>query len=173
VLPEPERDWKRINVDLGPPRGLITLAMKLAVVDPTNWDGELVTDSVSKCTRLGKCEMMRIRWRPAAYKARLPRDELPMLLIAQANRFAQSADRIIAGWLTGHFRSFLAIARIGPTAGHHVSDGGSSGWLAGALAIADGQDSRLKFLFDHSGIRRCKRVLGGQILTRPGGRLIG
>src|SRR5262249_31073351 len=60
VLPEPERNWKRINVDLLPPRGLITLAMKLSVVGPTNRDGELVAHSVSECTRLHKREMMRI-----------------------------------------------------------------------------------------------------------------
>ena len=88
VLPEPERDWKRINVDLAPPCGLVTLAMKLAVVDPTNRDGELIAHSVSEGARLHKREVMRIRRRSAAYKARLPRYELPMLLIAQANRFA-------------------------------------------------------------------------------------
>jgi hypothetical protein len=52
LLPEPERDWKRINVDLAPPRGLVALAVKFAVVDPTNRDGELIADSVSKSTRL-------------------------------------------------------------------------------------------------------------------------
>jgi hypothetical protein len=173
VLPEPERDWKRINVDLAPPRGLVTLAMKLAVVDPTNRDGELIADSVSECTRLHKRQMVRIRRRPAAYKARLPGHELPVLLIAQANRFAQGADCAVARRLTGRFRSFLAIAHIRPTGGHHVSDGDSIGWLARALAIADRRDSRLKFLFDNSGIPRCKRVLGGKILMCPGGRLIG
>src|SRR5262249_54295275 len=121
VLPEPERDWKRINVDLVPPRRLVTLAMKFAVVDPTNWDGELIADSVSEGTRLHKRQMMRIRWRPAAYKARLPGHELPVLLIAQANRFAQAADCAIARRLTRPFRSFLAIVRIRPTGGHHVS----------------------------------------------------
>jgi hypothetical protein len=32
VLPEPECNWKRSNVDLG----LVTLAMKLAMMDPTD-----------------------------------------------------------------------------------------------------------------------------------------
>src|SRR5260370_407152 len=84
--------------------------MKLAVVDPTNRNGKLVANSVSECTRLHKREMMCIRWRPAAYKARLPGHELPELLIAQANRFAQDAGCAIAGGLRGHFRSFLATA---------------------------------------------------------------
>jgi hypothetical protein len=34
VLPEPERDWKRIDVELLPPSGFITRAVKLAVMDP-------------------------------------------------------------------------------------------------------------------------------------------
>jgi hypothetical protein len=34
---------------------------------------------------------MRIRRRAAAYQARLPQHELPVVFIAQANRFAQSA----------------------------------------------------------------------------------
>jgi hypothetical protein len=93
-----------------------------------------------------------------------------VLLIAQANRFAQGADCAIARRLTGDFRSFLAIAHIRPTGGH---DGDSIGWRARALAIADAREFRLKLLFDHSSIIRCKRVLGGKILTRPGGRIIG
>ena len=136
-------------MDLAPPRGLVTLAMKLAVVDPTNRDGELIADSLSECTRLHIREVMRVRRRPAAYKARLSGHELPVLLIAQANRLAQGADCAIARRLTGRFRSFLAIACIRPTGGHHVSDVHSIGWLGRALAIADGRESRLKFLFNN------------------------
>src|SRR5262245_49956903 len=126
--------------------------MKLAVVGPTNRDGELVADSVSECTRLHKREMMRIRRRPAAYEARLPGHELPVLPIAHANRFAQSADCAAAGRLTGYFRSFLVITLTRPTVRHHVSDRAGIGWLARAIAIADARDSCLKFLFDYSGI---------------------
>src|SRR5262249_4878132 len=110
VLPEPERDWKRIDGELLPPCGLITRAMKLAVVDPTNRDGELVADSVSKRTRLGKREVMRIRRRPAAYKARLPGHELPVLLIAQANRFAQSTGHPAARSLFGPVDAFRLVS---------------------------------------------------------------
>jgi hypothetical protein len=52
VLPEPERDWKRVDVELLPPRGRVAKTMKLAVMDPTNRDGELVADSVTERTRL-------------------------------------------------------------------------------------------------------------------------
>src|ERR1700747_2890790 len=65
--------------------------MKLAVMDPANRDGELVAHSVSKRTRLGKREVMRIRRHAATHKTRLPQYELPVVLIAQAHRFAQRA----------------------------------------------------------------------------------
>jgi hypothetical protein len=60
VLPELEREWKRVDVELLPPCGLITRAMNLAVVDPTNWDRELIADPMSECTRLHEREVMRI-----------------------------------------------------------------------------------------------------------------
>ena len=82
MLPEPERDWKRIDVELLPPRGLITGAMQLAVMDSANRDGELVAHPVSKRTRLGKREVMRIRRHAAAHKAGLPQDEPEVVLIA-------------------------------------------------------------------------------------------
>src|SRR4029450_13086294 len=41
MLPEPECDWKWIDVELLPPSGLITRPMKLAVMDPANRDGKL------------------------------------------------------------------------------------------------------------------------------------
>ena len=147
--------------------------MKLAVVDPTNRDGELIADSASEGTRLHKRQVMRIRRRSAADKACLPGHELPVLLIAHANRFPQGADCALARGLTGYFRSFLAIVRIRPIGRHHVSGRQRIAWLGRAFAIADAQDSCLKFLFHNSGIPSCKRVLGGQIPTRPGGRLLG
>ena len=55
--------------------------MKLAVMDPADWDGELVAHSTSHCTRLGKGQVVRIRWYAAAHEARLPKNELPVVLI--------------------------------------------------------------------------------------------
>src|SRR5262245_27609291 len=75
--------------------------MQVAVMDPANRDGELVAHPVSKRTRLGKREVMRIRRYAAAHNTRLPQDELPVLLIAQADRFAQSTDRPAARSLFG------------------------------------------------------------------------
>jgi len=94
------------HVELLPPCGLITRAMKLAVMDPANRDSELVAHSVSKRTRLGKREVMRIRRRAAAHKTSQPLHELPMVLVAQTDRFTQSTDHPAARSLVGHRRSF-------------------------------------------------------------------
>jgi hypothetical protein len=66
--------------------------MELAVVGAANRNDEFVAHPSPECAGLGEGEVMRIRWHAAAHKAGLPQHELPMLLIAQANRLAQSAD---------------------------------------------------------------------------------
>src|SRR5207249_3470805 len=92
LLPEPKRDRNRVDVELPPPCGLVTRAMQLAVMDPADRDDELVAHAASECTRLCKREVMRIRRHAAAHKARLPQHEFPVVLIAEANSFAQSTD---------------------------------------------------------------------------------
>src|SRR5262244_4483602 len=113
--PESRRNWQRIDIELLPPCGLIARAMKLAVVDPTNRHGELVAHSVSKRTRLGKREVMRIRRYAATHKTRLPQYELPVVLIAQADGFAQSTDHTATRSLFGRRRGFLARVRVRST----------------------------------------------------------
>jgi hypothetical protein len=108
VLPEPERDWNRIDVERAPPCSLVTRAMQLAMVDSANRDDELVAHSSAQRTRLCKGEMVRIGWHTAAHKARLPQHEFPMVFIAQANRLTQSTDHVPAGLLLGPPRSFGA-----------------------------------------------------------------
>ena len=66
--------------------------MQLAVMDPADRNGELVAHAASECARLRKGEVMRIRRHAAAHKAGLPQNESPVVLIAQANRLAQTPD---------------------------------------------------------------------------------
>src|SRR5215467_10069159 len=176
VLPEPERHWERINLELLPPCGLITGAMKLAVMDPANRDSELVAHSVSKCTRLGKREVMRIRRYAATHKTRLPQYELPVLLIAQADRFAQSTDRPVSRSLFGPRRGFPAGVRVRSASKYEVLVGESKRRPVRrpvrGLAIADRGEPILKPLLDNFGIYRCQGVLGRQISLGPDGRLI-
>jgi hypothetical protein len=56
--------------------------MKFAVMDPTDRDNELVAHSAAQRTRLRKGEVVGIRWHAAAHQARLPQNELPVVLIA-------------------------------------------------------------------------------------------
>ena len=82
LLPELQRDWNRIDIEAAPPCGFVTTAMKLAVMDPADWDRELVAHAASKRARLCKCEVMRIRRHAAAHKAWLPEHESAVILIA-------------------------------------------------------------------------------------------
>ena len=56
--------------------------MKLAVMDPADWDRELVAHAASKRAGLCKREVMGIRRHAAAHKAWLPQHEFPVVLIA-------------------------------------------------------------------------------------------
>jgi hypothetical protein len=92
------------------------MSMKLAVMDPANRNNEFVAHSTSKRTRLGKCEVVRITWSPAAYKTRLPGYKPPVLLIAKPNDLAQCPDIGIAGSFLGRSRDVSArgsLSRIG------------------------------------------------------------
>src|SRR5262249_23979038 len=86
-LPQFERERYRIDGELSPPCRLVTLAVKITVMDATQWDCEFVTDTAPHRIRLDKPKMMRVRRCPAAHDAWLPRNELSMLLVAQVNRF--------------------------------------------------------------------------------------
>src|SRR5438105_3850087 len=86
--------------------------MQLAMMQPADWDRKLVTYSASQCTRLRKSEVMRIRRHAAAYKARLPQNELPVVFIAQSNRFAQSMHHVLAWLLLGPPHNVVARTRI-------------------------------------------------------------
>src|SRR5262249_45132511 len=183
VLPEPERHWERINLELLPPCGLITGAMKLAVMDPANRDSELVAHSVSKRTRLGKREVMRIRRQAAAHKTRLPQYELPVVLIAQAGRFAQSVRYPTTRSLLDTHRSSLAGVRLRSAGGYEdstrrpvkaqtIGRTTSRGRPVRGLAIADRGKPSLKQLLDNFGIYGCQGVLGSQISLGPDRRLI-
>src|SRR5262249_12921736 len=186
VLPELERDWKRVDVELLPPCGLIARAMQLAVVDPTNRHGELVAHSVSKRTRLGKREVMRIRRYAATHKTRLPQDEPPVALIAQADGFAQSTGLPASRSLFGLRRGFLTGVRVCsaseyevlvgdskrlPVRGQTIGPTGRSRPVRG-LAIRDRGAPTPKPPLDNFGIRRCQGVLCRQISLPPDGCLI-
>ena len=90
--------------------------MQLAMVDSTDWNGELVAHASSECARLGKREVMWIGWDAAAHKAGLSEHEPAVLLIAQSNRFAQSTHCAAAIPFLD-----LAHAALGPLSSNHLT----------------------------------------------------
>jgi hypothetical protein len=58
--------------------------MDLSMVLAAQRDCEFIAHLSSKCTRLGKAEVMSIRWSSSANKARVCGHELAMLLVTQA-----------------------------------------------------------------------------------------
>src|SRR5262249_2377481 len=156
--------------------------MKLAMVDPTNRDGELVTHSVSKPTPLSKREVMRIRWHAAAHETRLPQHELPVALIAQPNGFAQSRGHSAVRSFFGRRRIFLAVVPVRLASGYEVRvvrrpfkeaiRRTSGGRPVRGLAVADRGKPSLKQFLDNFGIYGCQGVLGSQISLGPDRRLI-
>jgi hypothetical protein len=66
--------------------------MQLAVMEPADWDNELVAYSPSEGPWLGKRQVVRVRRHTAADEAGLPQHESSVVFIAQTNRFAQSLD---------------------------------------------------------------------------------
>jgi hypothetical protein len=66
--------------------------MQLAVMEPADWHDELVAHSASEGTRLREGEVVRVRRHTAAHETGLPQYESAVVLIAPANRFAQSRD---------------------------------------------------------------------------------
>ena len=67
LLPKPERDWNRIDVQPPPPSKLVPGAMELAVVQAADRDHEFVAHASSKCARLCKREVMRIGRKTATH----------------------------------------------------------------------------------------------------------
>jgi hypothetical protein len=66
--------------------------MQLAVMEPADWDDELVAHSPTEGPWLCEGEVMWVGRHTAAHEAGLPQHESAVVLIAQANRFAKSLD---------------------------------------------------------------------------------
>jgi len=89
-------------------------------MDAADRHDELVADSAPKCARLCKGEVMRVRWHAAAHKACLPQYESAVVLVAQANRLAQSTHCTSAWPLPGDSRSLLTPDGIGQAGRHYA-----------------------------------------------------
>ena len=69
LLPKPQRNWHRVNVELIPPRSLIADAVQLAMVNAAERNRELVGHSAPERSRLREPQVVWIRRLAAAYQA--------------------------------------------------------------------------------------------------------
>jgi len=59
--PKSECDWHRLNLDRRPPRCLIAMPVKLAMMQPANRNGKFIADLSPERARLGKAQVMWVR----------------------------------------------------------------------------------------------------------------
>jgi hypothetical protein len=88
--PELFGNSERIELVLGPPRGLIAAPVKRAVVQSAQWDRELVAHAAAERCGLRKAEVMGVGGPPAAEQARLQGHELEVRAVAVPARFGQA-----------------------------------------------------------------------------------
>ena len=80
-----------------PPRTLIATSMELAVVQPTNWDGEAVANSSSHRPLLCKFYMMGVGGGAAANETRMGGHKLEVFAVTLAHRFTDDGDLVSTG----------------------------------------------------------------------------
>src|SRR6516165_6263199 len=99
MLPAPEvgGNHKGIDILALPPGALIAAPVELAMVQPTDRNGEAVADLAPHRSRLRKPEVMGIRRGSAADKTGLSGDEPQMVAIALSHRLYDGVGRWGAG----------------------------------------------------------------------------
>ena len=76
LVPQSGGDGERFDIQALPPIQLGRGAVELTMVSTAERNGVFVADFGPQCWRLGKAQMMRIGWLPAADQAGLLGDEL-------------------------------------------------------------------------------------------------
>jgi hypothetical protein len=82
VSPKLECNRHRIDIETTPPCPFVTVPVKLAMMQATNRNRELIADFAPQRTRLRKSKMMRIGRLAAAHDARLLGHEFEVVLVA-------------------------------------------------------------------------------------------
>ena len=95
LLPELQGERHRVDLDRMPPSGLVALSVKLAMVDTTERNRELIADLAAEGARLSKAEMVRIARGAAAHDTGLPCDELAVLLVAQSDALLEDRSATV------------------------------------------------------------------------------
>ena len=80
---------ERIDCGLPPPLGFITMTMELAMMAPTERNGELITDLAPERPALRKAQVMSVRWLTAANQAWLMSDKSNVVAVTYPARLRQ------------------------------------------------------------------------------------
>ena len=89
-----ERHW--VDLERLPPSDLLAPPVKLAMVNTTERNRELIADPAAEGAWLGEAEMVRIARDAAAHHTGLPCDELPVLLVAQSDALLEDRTATVA-----------------------------------------------------------------------------
>src|SRR5215470_2535446 len=90
LIPEALGKLERIDSPVLPPDHFVAHTMQFPVMTATERDREFIAHLETDRSRLGKSEMVRIRWLPLADYARLGCHESQMCLVAQPLRLTDS-----------------------------------------------------------------------------------
>ena len=90
--------FDRGNLQVGPPRHFVALAMQLMMVVAAERHGEFVANLASQGSRLREFQVMGIAWRALADQAGLRADECEVGLVAVSRRPAQRGHLFFGVW---------------------------------------------------------------------------
>ena len=84
MLPKPERNRHGVYVGLVPPGALVTLPVKLAMVDAAQRHCELIRHPTAERARLREAKMVSLARLPPTHGARLNGNEAKMFFVTSA-----------------------------------------------------------------------------------------
>ena len=123
------------------------------MMDPTDWNGELIADLASQGSGLGEAQMMGVGGRSTADQARLPRHVLAMVLVAHPDGLGRNSaagrsgfvcrSRRLARWDALTLLGRLSIHQVQVGLGSIVSGSASSkaaslAWKLDSTSFASG-----------------------------------
>jgi hypothetical protein len=86
---------ERLDLEAPPTGLLIACVMQLSVMAAAQRYGKLVADLHAQRSQLGKAQVMRVGWLPAADEARLRDDEFQMVFVAQPLGFGDGQNALV------------------------------------------------------------------------------
>ena len=148
--------------------------MKLSMVLAAQRHREFIAHLSSECPRLGKAEMMGVRWFSTADDASLCGHKLAMPLVPQAMWLER--DRPLCSWelrpLPGKVGRACLFRYLKSSVAGIVASG-CCDVCSVLLVRRESSHLGLERVLDDPGVVRHERVLGGKTIVRPGDGIFG